>query len=514
MFIIMKNLAILSVCLVLSFILESSIPLVLFSILRESSTLFKREFSLESYLKILRIPAVIIDHHKKVTGNSQAHEFFDSNSPEHLKYALNGIDGLWEGIFSQDSQTYFIYGQKKFVLNSVLWKKKVLVTFQCITSAVESIGLSQNSDHKLLVSISSSVSELNGVLKKAASGLEELYLPVQTKDYTEQIKSCISGLEVLESLSADNTYGLHKPLQMVKTGTSKVISETLGKFRAFADSLGIDLVCEVNSDVPQKLFTYKNRLIKVLCTLLVNSLQKNYSGFIKVKLTLERFNLIRVSLVETVRNYSESRMKGVFVETANKLLESIGSRIEYSDTELSTFSFVFPFKGTLSRVGVLDETTEVEDEHADLTPPRYFPTNLAIETSVVSKDFLVVTSSLISKTTIERILSIENCSFGFAQSFMDGIELLRKADRNYLILVLDADLEGISPLKAIKQIQSMLALGEIKHLPRIVAFGKKVPRETKREMLDLGVLGFIEKPLRYKNFSTVVYKSLRDTIIQ
>jgi len=514
MFIIMKNLAILSVCLVLSFILESSIPLVLFSILRESSTLFKQELSLESYLKILRIPAVIIDRHEKVNGNSQAHEFFDSNCLEHLEYILKGIDGLWEGIFNQNSQTYFIYGQKKFVLNSVLWGKKVLVTFQCITSAVESIAASQNPDHKLLVSISSSVSELNGALKKSTSSLEQLYLPVQTKDYIEQIKSCISGLEVIESLSADNTYGLHKPLQMVKTGTSEVVSETLGKFRAFAESLGIDLVCEIDSAVPQKLLTYKNRLIKILCALLVNSLQKNYSGFIKVKLTLERVNSIRVSLIETVRNYSESRMKGVFAETANKLLESIGSRIEYSNTELSTFSFVFPIKGTSSRVGVLDETTEVEDEHADLSPPRYFPTNLAVGTSVVSKDFLVVTSSLISKTTIERILSIENCSFDFAQSFMDGIELLRKANKNYLILALDADLERTSPLKPIKQIQSMLALGEINHLPRIVAFGEKVPQETKREMLDLGVLGFIEKPLRYKNFSTVVYETLRDTIIQ
>jgi len=92
---------------------------------------------------------------------------------------------------------------------------------------------------------------------------------------------------------------------------------------------GLELVFDVDSDLPRTIFTDKNRLNQILINLLYNALKFTYKGSIKLKVRNSKTNLTRLKFRVTDTGI------GIKDEDKEKLFKMYG-KVEQSDSKINT----------------------------------------------------------------------------------------------------------------------------------------------------------------------------------
>lgn len=264
-----------------------------------------------------------------------------------------------------------------------------------------------------------------------------------------------------------------------------------------ANSKGLKLTLEVDSNVPQNVFADNTRISQILNNLINNAIKFTDKGEINVSVKqvkdLTQFNvqdsgigLNKTDLISIFENFSQvdagiqrkHHGTGLGLSIVKQLVELMGGQVSVSSeiNKGSNFGFLIPLK----------EVDECEVEIAQ---------NAHLSTDLSDLKILVCEDNPVNVKLIERVLSKLKLNVTFALNGKEGIEKARSEKPDVIFM----DLQ----MPIIDGYEATLKIKEFSTVP-IFALSAHVLEEERAKCIEAGMSGFIPKPFKEKDIVEVL----------
>lgn len=369
------------------------------------------------------------------------------------------------------------------------------------TKAIDLADASTKARSDFLVKISHEIrSPMNGILGMTELLLDTALTKIQ-KDYASTVyRSANSLLQVLNDiLDYSRIESGTMELDIANFELSNLLTDTLNVFKSQAENRGIEIIINIEQDVPNNLQGDPIRLKQILNSLIENSIHNSASGVIIISVSKRSDShaklplLFKISdssyelqpqqpgaiLEDTLTSESNDAQALLGLEIAEQLVRLMGGSIGiYKNEEKSK-----------RHCHTLWFTVDLEEQESPMEDRG------KVEVNLDNIKILIVDDNVICQQVIER----QSLSWGMqamtAQSGKEALALLRTADNlgdPFDIVAIDhimPEMDGLSLAKKIAEDNN------ISSDPILIMLSGKSNSLPKHELEQLGIKKMLTKPI-------------------
>ena len=300
----------------------------------------------------------------------------------------------------------------------------------------------------------------------------------------------------------------------------ELTNQIINLFKHEANHKNIELILNIDEDVPQFIIGDSFRLKQVLVNLLSNAMKFTFSGHIKLNVAQidrnEVVSKIKFSVIDTgigIKTKNQKKIFHSFIQADNTTTRKYGGTglglaissqllaLKNSELQLSStfgvgseFFFTVAFEKTVNK---MNEMIVVDDLITDV--PSILSNSLYDFKILIAEDNKI--NMLLAKTLIRKI--INNCSI---IETSNGYDVVVLAEQNLPDLILmDIQMPIQNGYDATLEIRKK---EETKHIP-IIALTAGVLNGEKEKCLEHGMSDYITKPIVQKELEKVLLKWLK-----
>jgi signal transduction histidine kinase len=357
---------------------------------------------------------------------------------------------------------------------------------------------------------------MNGVLGML-SLLENTELDDQQDEYIEICKSSAESLLVVinDILDFSKIESGKLDLEFIEFCFTTMIEQILPPFQLRTKDKGIELIFNMDSDLPSEVIGDSVRIRQVLVNLLGNAIKFTESGSITLKINIQTQTksdvCLFISITDTGIGIPEEKQAllfeaftqadtsvtrkyggtGLGLSISEKLVTLMGGEIGLNskENEGSTFWFTLPLK----KVQHLSVTGQ-----AETTSPKNLPSTFSFD-----KPFLLVEDNPVNQKVAEIFFKRLNCDCHIVQNGQEAIDILSAND--YSLVFMDIQMpvmDGVIATKTIRDINSSVNNHDIP----IIAMTANAMEGDRKKYLDAGMDDYLTKPLDIDEIKNVLIK--------
>ena len=287
-------------------------------------------------------------------------------------------------------------------------------------------------------------------------------------------------------------------------------------FQFQAKEKKLDFFLEADKRIPKYLIGDPTRLNQIIVNLVGNAFKFTSQGFIRIYFKLIESNGFECSLVGSVEDTGigipQSRLQSIFrsfeqadnstkrlyggtglgLTITQKLVELQGGKI-WVESELdkgSRFKFEMPFQIAQKSIKTEKESKKKIDYSA-----------------LQNYTILVVEDVKVNRLLMEQVFKRIGLEVDFAVNGKESIETLSK--KNYDIVLMDIHMPVMDGKEAVQIIRDENS-PVLNHDVPVVALSADAFEETRKEVLELGMDGFLTKPVEIEKLYETLYAILVD----
>ncbi|MES2426037.1 MAG: response regulator [Bacteroidota bacterium] len=297
-----------------------------------------------------------------------------------------------------------------------------------------------------------------------------------------------------------------------ETNVVKLIGTICDLTRPMAYDKGLELICEVDKDVPELIMADSLRLNQILMNLINNAIKFTHNGNIKIQLNLIDKGDERVQLEFVVKDSgigipksSIERIFTRFEQVEDKTWQKFGG----TGLGLSIVKRLIKLKGGVlnveSEMGVgttfsfcnwydlasaVEKTEKEEKQLSDL--PKFDDVSI-----------LLVEDNQVNQFIIVEMLKEWNVNVDLANNGLEAFEKLQ--NNNYKLILMDTHMPVMNGYEATRKIRNEMIDSDKRDIP-IISFSASVIQCERNEARKAGVDDFIAKPFEPKILNNKIRK--------
>lgn len=292
-----------------------------------------------------------------------------------------------------------------------------------------------------------------------------------------------------------------------------------GQFLPIARQKGIHFTVQLDSDVPDVIYTDEHRLQQILRNLLSNSFKFTDSGDVSLHIAKVDRDMVRFSVIDTGIGIPEEKQDIIFdafrqadgttsrkyggsglgLSISREFAQLLGGFIDIDSTEGegSTFTLYLPEYGINVKDNI-EVAAEVFEERTSpvIEPWNTWQSNEALHQSqheralLEGKKILIVDDDMRNVFALTTALESHHMQVVFAENGREGIEVLRENPDIDLVLmdIMMPEMDGFEAIRVIRQIP------EFQTLP-VIALTAKAMKHDRKQCIDAGASDYISKPV-------------------
>lgn len=296
-------------------------------------------------------------------------------------------------------------------------------------------------------------------------------------------------------------------LEMAPFNLKKEMGLLKELFDANAKEKGIDLVLEIDTNVPSHVISDQYRLKQIISNLLSNAIKFTPSpGKVTLKLSMQKKSLLicvkdtgigipkeKQDLIfktfsqadeTTTRKYGGT---GLGLAICNNLVSLFGSKLKLISSEREGSSFYFKLN-----IKAYDKDIQTKND--------------SFENRTYQGSILVVEDNLANQFLMQTTLEGFNLTVDIAN---DGIEAVEKVKENpYDLIFMDENMPNLNGIEATKQIIEYLETNQLKDIP-IVALTANAKKDAKERFFRVGMKEYLSKPFEHSTLHLILEKYLK-----
>jgi len=356
---------------------------------------------------------------------------------------------------------------------------------------------------------------MNGVIGMLELTLDT-NLTTEQRDYlTTSLQSAEALLTLLNDiLDFSKIEAKHLDLEKIPFNLRTTVEDVAYTLAERAQSKGLELICQIDPDLPMDLMGDPARLRQILVNLAGNAIKFTSQGEILIQAELESDSnvkpIIRFSVKDTGVGIPVDRQKLIFerftqgdgsttrkyggtglgLTISKQLVEMMGGTIgvESQPGQGSNFWFKIPFEKSETKTEVLEKTT-------------------ASPSSIMGLHILGVDDNATNRIILSRMVNSFGCRVQMAENGLSALAMLRSAiEQNdpFKIVLLDLQMPGMDGEETARLIKSDPALKDTK----IIILTSMGQRGDAARLLAVGCSGYLLKPVKmqmlYEALGTVL----------
>jgi len=355
---------------------------------------------------------------------------------------------------------------------------------------------------------------MNGII-----GLSELMIEMshnaEAKELAEAVNSSSRNLLILlnDILDLSKIEAGELTLENIAFSSRRIIQQTAELLKPLAQKKKIDLYCQIDESLPERLMADPARLQQIMNNLVSNAIKFTEKGFVRLDVTLTKDHVgdpqIYMRVEDTGIGIPEDKQEAVFkkfiqadVSTARKyggtglglaitkeLVEMMGGRIwlESEEGYGTTFFVEIPVEvPEVQAVVVSNKVDRQENGHID-----------------ISARMLVVDDHPVNLLFMDKVL--KKIGFKNVDKANSGVEAVELAKQNtYNLIFMDCQMPEMDGFEAAERIR-LLEGDAIGNTP-IIAVTADAMKGARERCIDAGMNDYISKPVDIEKLKDVLGK--------
>jgi len=346
--------------------------------------------------------------------------------------------------------------------------------------------------------------------------LEDTKLDDEQKDYLENIGISSENLLVIinDILDYSKIEAGKMKIEAIEFDINKILNNILLTFKPRAEEYGIDLIFEVDENVPTRIIGDQFRLNQILLNLIGNALKFTKEGYVKLKISLEEDNentqSIYFEVEDTGIGIPKDKLEAIFMSfeqakssttreyggtglglsISKRLVELLGGGIKVESEE---------GKGSIFSFNILAKKVSINLSENIKTDKKKF----VKKESNKKVKILIAEDNKINQILIKKILMKLDFGIEIVENGALAIEALEQ--KKYNILLLDLHMPVLDGYKTAENIRK--ASSEYQNIP-IIALTAAAIQDEKERCEKIGMNDFITKPFKSIELLETIYKYL------
>ena len=299
----------------------------------------------------------------------------------------------------------------------------------------------------------------------------------------------------------------------------KSVKTAIGLLEARAQEKSIDLVCDLDSSVPNAIYSDSTRIRQVLLNLVGNAIKFTNSGSVILKVSYLQTNnglhKIYFEVEDTGMGIPNNKLKDIFnpfsqadsSTTRNFGGTGLGLPISKSLVELLGGNMTVESqveKGTTFRFYITPSDVSFEIHEEPSTVDSSDIAELNANSDATNLKILVAEDIEINRQVVEELLNIFNLSADYAKDGNEAVLAFRKT--HYDLIFMDVQMPVMDGLEATRQI---VEYASTTGLPKPMIYGLTANafKEDVDRCIAAGMIGHLAKPITKRSLQEAIARS-------
>ena len=334
---------------------------------------------------------------------------------------------------------------------------------------------------------------------------------LQLTDLNEEQQEMVNLLDV-SSNSLSGVINDILDLSKIESGKFKIVrgvtqirticKDVLSILKFKAKEKGIDLILDIEQEVPEAVIADSLRLNQILTNLISNAIKFTIEGSVTLKVEVrdrtETACMLKFSVIDTGIGIAKSNIDKIF-ESFEQAEESTTLKFGGTGLGLSIVKQLAALKNGILEV-VSEEakgSTFSFSNRYELPQVKISPVELPVSEGLKQLDglkILVAEDNAINQFLILRILKSWNTQTDIVENGQEAIDRLKAED--YDIVLMDTFMPVMNGLEAIKRIREGVVAGK-ENIP-IITFSAAVMERDRQTAFEAGANDILSKPFDVK----------------
>jgi len=338
----------------------------------------------------------------------------------------------------------------------------------------------------------------------------------QQQDYIHKIQnagqSLLTIINDILDFSKIEAGKLH--LESVNFQLDPLFDNLADLFRLSSEEKGVELIFDINANVPNQLIGDPTRLAQVLTNLCSNALKFTEQGEIKISVERAKLTAKKVILRFAVRDTGS----GIPKNQQSQLFDSF-SQADSSTTRLHGGTGL-GLAICKKLVALMQGDIGLESE-VGVGSEFYFFAEFGCEVQMKNKGYslqpdmrglrvLVVDDNATARQVLRDQLASLSFKVTSVKSAMEAYAVLQKSSKVFDLILMDWSMPEINGLDAVKYIKNQIHLSTIPAIIMVTAYAQE---QVEQEAHVIGLDGFIVKPVTASTLFDAVMNALQPTIV-
>jgi two-component system chemotaxis sensor kinase CheA len=447
------------------------------------------------------------------------------------------------------------------LLNNIRGRMKVEELLRISQALTQEL---QNQSEELLTN----QNELRGSYDKMERQAQELSIASQYKseflaNMSHELRTPLNSMLILSQLLADNKEGnlTEKQIEYAETvhnsgqellnliddvlDLSKIesgrldlqrdsvmileITQSLRRvFLPLAERKGLNLNIRIHENLPEQIFTDRQRLMQILKNLLSNAIKFTSHGEVKLEIYRDRFrsSMVAFAVEDTGIGISADKHEMIFeafrqadgttgrkyggtglgLSISREFASLLGGEIHLQSSvgEGSKFTLLLPelssdFQSEVHKQLASTHESKVLKKTEPTLPAQWEVTSPTNSMDLTGKKLLLVDDDIRNLYSLSNLLESHGMQVVHAENGIGAIDML-KQDPNIDLVIMDVMMPEMDGYQAMRTIRGM---AKFKKLP-IIALTAKAMKEDKERCIQAGASDYLTKPVQVDQLMTII----------
>jgi len=340
--------------------------------------------------------------------------------------------------------------------------------------------------------------------------LEQTNLDESQLNYLSAISSSSKNLLVLinDLLDFSKIDSGNLSLELVGFNLQKLINKTAETLSLKADENGVDVICNVDKNLPKMLKGDPTRLGQVLLNLLSNAVKFTTNGSVVLSVNLvekeKTKHMVRFSVKDEGIGISKKELTNIFKDfsqakdSTSRLYGGTGLGLSISQKIVHLMKGDLKVKSELNKGSEFSFTVELEEVDFD-DFEKESNDNYEIKYNFNQSEILLVEDNPVNSLMAKTILKKWNCKIDLAENGIESIEKLKT--QSYDVILMDMTMPKMGGIEA-----TLIIRNELKIKTPIIALTANAINGDSVKCFEAGMNDYLSKPYHQIDLNKVLNK--------
>ena len=346
--------------------------------------------------------------------------------------------------------------------------------------------------------------------------LEQTNLDQSQLNYLSAISSSSKNLLVLinDLLDFSKIESGNLSLELVGFNLQKLINKTAETLSLKADENGVDVICNVDPNLPKMLKGDPTRIGQVLLNLLSNAVKFTSNGSVVLSVNLVEKEktkyMVQFSVKDEGIGISKKELTNIFKDfsqakdSTSRLYGGTGLGLSISQKIVHLMKGDLKVKSELNKGSEFSFTVELEEVDFD-DFEKESNDNYEIKYNFNQSEILLVEDNPVNSLMAKTILENWNCKIDLAENGIESIVKLKT--QIYDLILMDITMPKMGGIEA-----SLIIRNELKIKTPIIALTANAINGDNEKCLEAGMNDYLSKPYHQIDLNKVLNKWIQPSV--